>query len=84
MTISAEPFCQGFLESHLTPFKFLKCTSRDYGYSCSVAQPIILRASTLKRIRPVQYVTGCKRKGKAYKKEKVFCMYVGLMLVDLF
>ena len=32
----------------------------------------------------MQYVTGCKRKGKAYKKEKVFCMYVGLMLVDLF
>ena len=54
--------------------------------SCSVAQPIILRASTLKRKRPVQYVTGCQRKGKAYKKEKVFCMYVGLykMLVDLF
>ena len=44
--------------------------------SCSVAQPIILHVSTLKRKRLVQYVTGCKRKGKAYKKEKVFCMYI--------
>ena len=45
--------------------------------SCSVAQPIILRTSTLKRKRPVQYVTGYKRKGKPYKKERVFCMYIG-------
>ena len=52
--------------------------------SCSVAQPIILHASTTKRRRPIQYLTGYKRKGKAYKKEKVFCMYIGKMLVDLF
>ena len=35
-----------------------------------MAQPIILRASTLKRKRPVQYVTGYKGKRKAYKKGK--------------
>ena len=47
----------------------------------SVTQPIILYAYTLKGL--VQYVS----LGKAYKKEKVFCMYIGpfiLMLVDLF
>ena len=59
--------------------------------SCSVAQPIILHASTLKWKRLVQYasstiydVTGYKGKGKAHKKEKVFCMYIAPMLVDLF
>ena len=82
MTISAEPFCQGFLESHLTPFKIFE-NVHDVTMAIVVVwrKTIISHASTL---RPVQYVTGCKRKGKAYKKEKVFCMYVGLTLVDLF
>ena len=54
--------------------------------SCSVAQPIILRASILKE-KTVQYMTGYTGEGKAYKKEKVLCMYIGplyKMLVDLF
>ena len=59
------------------PLNFFENVHHMTMISCSVVQPIILCASTLKRKILVQYVTGYKGKGKAYKKEKVFCMYIG-------